>query len=243
MPTQNRLRYDWVLFDADGTLFDYDRAESVALNRAFVQIGARLGSDCLPSYRRINQALWTDLEAGRTTLAILKVRRFELLLSELGVSHSAAEFSDIYLRALADCPELIDGAAEALRALPRHCRAAIVTNGLTAVQRRRVQQSVIAPFIADLIISEEIGCAKPARQFFEIALSRIGNPPKHRILVVGDGWHSDMRGAVEFGLDACWFNPQRVPRSTDLSVTYEISSLGDLSAILATNRTCQVSSI
>ncbi len=235
--------YDWVLFDADGTLFDYDRAESLALKQAFARIGARIGPDCLPTYRRINQALWTDLEAGRTTPAILKVRRFELLLSELGMSHPAAEFSDIYLQALADCSELIEGAVEMLRALPPQCRAAIITNGLTSVQRRRVQQSAIAPLIADLIISEEIGWAKPAREFFEITLSRIGNPAKHRILVVGDSWQSDMRGAVEFGLDACWFNPHKAPRPTELPVSFEISSFGELASVLAGNRTCQIQRI
>ena len=235
--------YDWVLFDADGTLFDYDRAESLALNRAFEAIGATFRSDHLPIYRRINQALWDELEAGRTTPTVLKIRRFELLLHELGVSHSAADFSEIYLRALADCSELIEGAAETIRRLPGNCRAAIVTNGFTAVQRRRVQRSAIAPYIADIIISEEIGWAKPDREFFEMALMRIGTPPKHRVLVVGDSWQSDIRGAVGFGLDACWFNPRKAARPTELPVTYEISSLGDLAAILSANRTCQNDSI
>jgi FMN phosphatase YigB (HAD superfamily) len=32
-------RYQWLLFDADGTLFDYDRAEGIALGEVFRLIG------------------------------------------------------------------------------------------------------------------------------------------------------------------------------------------------------------
>ena len=42
MPNQSESRavasrYKWLLFDADGTLFDYDRAERVALEQALTR--------------------------------------------------------------------------------------------------------------------------------------------------------------------------------------------------------------
>jgi FMN phosphatase YigB (HAD superfamily) len=40
-------QYQWLLFDADGTLFDYDRAESAALQQVFRLIGATFD----PGYR------------------------------------------------------------------------------------------------------------------------------------------------------------------------------------------------
>jgi phosphoglycolate phosphatase-like HAD superfamily hydrolase len=33
------MKYRWLLFDADGTLFDYDRAEAMALAATFEQFG------------------------------------------------------------------------------------------------------------------------------------------------------------------------------------------------------------
>ena len=33
------MTYTWLLFDADGTLFDYDRAEATALEQAFAEVG------------------------------------------------------------------------------------------------------------------------------------------------------------------------------------------------------------
>ena len=35
----------WLRFDAEGTLFDYDRAESAALQRVFGLIGATFQTD------------------------------------------------------------------------------------------------------------------------------------------------------------------------------------------------------
>jgi len=228
----NLPRYQWLLFDADGTLFDYERAETAALGDAFRQIGADFEPGHVAIYRQINQALWQALERGHIRPDVLKVRRFELLLAAVGVKHSAADLSEIYLRSLADCSELEDGADEVLRAVQGRCRVAVVTNGLQAVQRRRVERSAIRRYIAHLIISEEIGCAKPAREYFDITFARLGHPAKNQVLMIGDNWSSDIQGAADYGLDTCWYNPRRLPRPATPAITCEIASLGDLLPLL-----------
>ncbi len=222
-------RYEWLLFDADGTLFDYERAESAALSHAFAHVGATFRPEYLARYRQINQGLWLALEKGEVTPGVLKVRRFELLLGAVGVVHSPVDFSELYLRELANCSELIDGAAEVLEILSRRHRLAIVTNGLQAVQRRRLDRSAIRGCIAELIISEEIGHAKPAGGFFDAAFARLGTPAKDRVLMVGDSWSSDIAGAAQYGLDTCWFNPARMPRPPRPEITREIACLRELS--------------
>src|ERR1700722_15662376 len=126
-------RYQWLLFDADGTLFDYDRAESVALNRAFQSIGVAFELGHLAAYRRINSALWQALEKGEVTPGVVKVRRFEQLFESIGVTHPPAAFSAHYLECLAECSELIEDAAEVLQVLQGNYRMAILTNGLQGV--------------------------------------------------------------------------------------------------------------
>lgn len=223
-----RPRYRWLLFDADGTLFDYERAEAAALGQALRQIGVAFEPGCLAAYRRINQALWQALERGEITPGALKVRRFELLLAAIGVVHPAADLSETYLRCLAACSDLMDGAEEVLRTLQGQYRLAIVTNGLQVVQRSRLARSAIRDCIAELIISEEIGAAKPAKEFFDAAFARLGLPRKHEVLMIGDNWTSDIEGAARYGLDTCWFNPARRSRPASLAVTVEIASLREL---------------
>jgi 2-haloacid dehalogenase len=220
--------YRWLLFDADGTLFDYDRAERTALEQALAQIGVSFDPGYLATYRQINQALWQRVEKGELTPGVVKVRRFELLLEAIQVEHSPAAFSASYLECLANCSELVEDAAAVLQALHRRYRIAILTNGLQVVQRGRLARSAIRHHISDIIISEEIGAAKPAKEFFDTAFARLGNPSKREVLMIGDGWASDIQGAVQYGIDACWYNPGRKPRPTKLEITREIASLREL---------------
>jgi 2-haloacid dehalogenase len=221
-------RYQWLLFDADGTLFDFERAEVAALEQAFGLIGITFDPAYLPTYQRINLALWQAVERGEIKPAIVKLRRFELLLQAIGVDRSSTELSAHYLECLAACSELIEDASEVLQALHGKYRIAILTNGLQVVQRGRLARSVIRDHIADMIISEEIGFAKPAKEFFDIAMARLGNPSVREVLMIGDSWTSDIQGAVQYGIDACWYNPAKKPRPTSLEITREIASLREL---------------
>jgi len=46
--------------------------------------------------------------------------------------------------------------------------------------------------------------------------------------MIGDGWASDIQGAIGYGIDACWYNPGRKPRPTSPEITREIASLREL---------------
>lgn len=222
------MRYQWLLFDADGTLFDYDRAEAIALREVFRLAGVVFDPGYLTIYQRINHAAWQALEKGEITLSVLKVRRFELFLHSIGSAHSPSAFGENYLDCLARCSELMADAAEVLQALSGKYRLAILTNGLQAVQRRRLAGSVIGHHFAEIIVSEEIGVAKPAREFFDITWERLGNPSRKAALMIGDGWASDMVGATQYGLDTCWYNPGRKPRPALGEITREIAALREL---------------
>jgi YjjG family noncanonical pyrimidine nucleotidase len=225
--------YRWLLFDADGTLFDYDRAERGALEQALARIDVAFDPACLATYRGINQALWQKVETGELTPGEVKVRRFDLFLEAIQVACAATAFSASYLECLADCSELVADADRVLGELHRKYRIAVLTNGLREVQRRRLARSVIRDHVSDIIISEEIGAAKPARAFFDLAFARLGHPSKREVLMIGDGWESDIRGALEYGIDACWYNPARKPRPASCEITREIASLRELTDWLA----------
>jgi 2-haloacid dehalogenase len=227
-----RKHYPWLWFDADGTLFDYDRAEKTALQRAFQSVNTPYESEYLRVYRRINQQLWQALERQEITPAILQVRRFELLQEALQLTGSPTHMSSAYLEQLALCADLIDGAEEVLRALRATCQLAIVTNGLQAVQRSRLARSRIQDYITELVISEEVGAAKPEPAFFAAAFVRAGHPAKSDVLLIGDSLSSDMQGGLDYGLDTCWYNPAGEPRPNGLPVTYEIGHLRDLLKML-----------
>jgi putative hydrolase of the HAD superfamily len=226
------MQYSWLLFDADCTLFDYEQAEAQALRETFEQSGHPYLASHLALYRPINQQLWLDLERGIVTPAALQVRRFELLLEALGIHDDAVAFGERYLQNLAGAWALMEGAEETLRTLHQTYRLVVVTNGLRDVQRPRLNASSIGKYFDDVVISEEIGVAKPSSGFFDVAFARMNHPDKRQVLLIGDSLSADIRGGIDYGLDTCWFNPQHLPRPNGLDIRYEISTLPQLIILL-----------
>jgi len=223
-----KKQYPWLWFDADGTLFDYNRAEATAIRKAFELLRLQFADEYLDVYREINQGLWQALERHEIKPDVLRVRRFELLLEALKLTGSPDEMSTVYVEQLGLCTELMDGAYEVLQTLHGRCQIAIITNGLQTVQRSRLERSTIRGFVDELIISEEIGAAKPHAAYFDAAFAQTGHPRKSDVLIVGDSLTSDIQGGVDYGIDTCWYNPAGEPKPEGLPITYEIGYLREL---------------
>ena len=226
-------RYHTLLFDADGTLFDYDRAETWALSETFAQYGQAFKPDYSDRYRRVNGPLWDALEQGNVTQDRLKVLRFELLFDQLGLAVDPAAFSDAYSRQLGKATFLVDGAENLVAQLSGDYRLFIITNGLTDVQRPRFAASAVGDYFVDWIISEEVGFAKPDPRIFDVAFERMGRPAKEGVLIIGDSLSSDIAGGIAYGIDTCWFNPTDREADPTMPITYEIRDLAELRTILA----------
>ena len=227
-----KKHYPWLWFDADGTLFDYNRAEATALKQTFHSLSLPFEEEYLGIYQQINQGLWQALERQEITQAALRYRRFELLMEAIQMTGSPEQMSSAYVEQLGICADLIDGAYEVLQSLYGKSQIAIVTNGLQAVQRSRLAHSRIREFITELIISEEIGAAKPQAAFFDAAFARTGHPQKSDVLIIGDSLTSDIQGGVDYGIDTCWYNPAEETKPDGLKITYEIVDLSELLEIL-----------
>lgn len=223
-----KKHYPWLWFDADGTLFDYNRAEATAFRKAFDLLQFQFDDSYLDAYQQINRELWKALERHEITPAVLRVRRFELLLKALQLAGSADDLNVAYVEQLGLCTDLMEGAYEVLQTLHSRCHIAIVTNGLEAVQRSRLMRSTIYPFVSELIISEEVGAAKPHPAYFDAAFARTGRPPKQDVLIIGDSLSSDIGGGVDYGIDTCWYNPTGQSGPAGLPVTYQITHLREL---------------
>jgi 2-haloacid dehalogenase len=225
------MKYSWLLFDADDTLFDYPKAEAKALQWTFEQVGLPFQAYILPVYHKYNSQVWRELEQGQVTPLELRTKRFRLLFDDLGYNTDPQVFSSLYLKNLARGTDLIDGAAEILQQFSGKVHIGLVTNGLADVQRPRLESSSIRPYIEAIFISEELGTAKPSEAYFDLVFRSIGNPPKEDVLMIGDSLTSDMLGGVQYGLHTCWYNP--AGKITDLPVTYQIQRLSELVQVLS----------
>ncbi|MDU4473405.1 MAG: HAD hydrolase-like protein, partial [Clostridium perfringens] len=55
---------------------------------------------------------------------------------------------------------------------------------------------------------------------------------KSKVLMVGDSLTSDIQGGINFGIDTCWYNPNKIKNETSIKPTYEISSFDELKSLL-----------
>jgi len=225
------LKYTWLLFDADDTLFDFPQAEANALRWTLEQSNLPFRPEFFGIYSRYNQQVWKEFERGEVTSLELRVKRFRLFFEEVGLAGDPEAVSPFYLQNLALGADLLPGAEEVIRAVQKgRFHLALVTNGLKDVQRPRLERSALRDSFEHVFISEEIGAAKPSRDYFEAVFRGIGGPPKESVLLIGDSLTSDMRGGVDYGIDTCWYNPSG--KTTDLPVTYQIDRLVELVALL-----------
>jgi YjjG family noncanonical pyrimidine nucleotidase len=225
-------QYDDILFDADNTLFDFDSAETEALERALAAFGLPHGQAVRDSYHRINQHLWKRLEKKEVTAERLQTERFRKLLEQIGARADASAINEQYKRALSECARLVNGADELCRLLSRDCRLSIVTNGIAQTQHRRFERSAIRADFSALFISGEIGFQKPQVQFFDAVFSQLGIRDKRRVLMVGDSLSADIRGGNRAGIDTCWYNPHGLKNSGTAKPTVEIHDLRDIPSIV-----------
>lgn len=230
------MKYKWLLLDADNTLFDYDRAEAAALQKAFEQFGYEFQPEYASAYRRINHEIWLQFEQGKISQNRLRARRFELLFEAMRIESDPVKFSATYIQNLAEGAYLINGAEKVVKSLVGQVGLVLITNGLKEVQRSRLAKSAIGDCFSDVVISDEIGAAKPDRRIFQVAFECMGNPKKGDVLIIGDSLTSDIKGGNEYGIDTCWFNPAQMACDQDIEIQYEIRRLDELWAIVGADQ-------
>ena len=188
--------YDYILFDADNTLFDFDKAQFFGFNAVLRYYNCTFSEDIYENYEAINHDLWTQFEQGKISKDILQEKRFFDFFYRLGMSVDGAEANLIYQTELSKQSWLVPHAKEICRELFPIASLAIVTNGVGKTQSLRILNSEIGKYITFSIISENVGYAKPDVKFFEEVFRIIGCGHNRNILIVGDSIASDIQGEL-----------------------------------------------
>lgn len=199
--------FDWILFDADNTLLDFHAAEAASLQSTLAAEGVAWSDALYLLYREINHRAWRDFEEGKLPKSRLRLIRFERLFEELGMRADLEACSRNYLGHLSRSRHVYAGVNELLAQLARTHRLGLITNGLKEVQRPRLRATGLDEVFPVIVVSDEIGHAKPHAAFFDHAFAEMGRPDPARVLVVGDNINADIRGGRDYGCRTCWINP------------------------------------
>lgn len=224
------MGYKYLLIDNDNTLMDFNAAEKAALRDTLVACGLPTDEETLATYHRINDGLWKALERGETTQARLKVERFELLLAALGRTEPSAQaLCDMYTEQLGCHAELLPGAMALMEALCGKVKIALVSNGVSRIQRGRLNRCPFTPMLDAVVISEEVGVRKPDPAMLFVAMEALGCTDIRQAVMMGDSLTADIAAANNAGMDAIFYDRKGVGSD---KATYVIRQLHEAESII-----------
>ena len=201
------MRYQYLLIDNDNTIMDFNAAEAKALIDVLQNHGLPTDDATVHTYHEINDALWKALERGETTQPKLKVERFRQLLTVLNRHDVDAEvIAAEYAAGLGNHADLLPGAAEFIHAVHGRMKIALVSNGVSAIQRGRLAKCPLTPLFDAIVISEEVGAAKPDPKLLYVAMDMLGCTDKAQAVMMGDSATADIPAAVNAGVDSIFFS-------------------------------------
>ncbi len=200
-------RITHLLLDLDGTVLDFAESQRHALRDTVVDLGVAWDEQHAVVYSDINVELWESYERREIAAGDLRVTRWRRFLDTIEVTADPDEVGAAYLRRFAAGGHLLDGAAEAVEKLAERYTLVAITNGFGDVQHQRLARAELDPHLAGVVVSDEVGVAKPHAAIFDAAFELAGNPPREHVAIVGDSLTSDMAGGRQYGIMTVWINP------------------------------------
>jgi len=206
----NRIQH--IFFDLDHTLWDFDKNSEMAFDTIFKQHYPGIAtSHFIEKYAPINQACWKLYQYDKITHEELRYKRLKDSFDALGyvISDVAIhQMADDYIAFLPDNNHLFDGAIEILEYLKTKYQLHIITNGFANVQYKKIANSKIDTYFKTITNSEMAGVKKPNPIIFQHALD-LAQAKKEHSIMIGDCLEADVQGALDFGIDAIFFNPNK----------------------------------
>lgn len=227
-----------VIFDLDGTLYDYDTLDKEAFGRVQDLVLEQLGvseEQSEEAFRRARQA--TKKNLGETATSHSRMLYFQKTLEYLDIRplYLALEMYEVYWGVFLEKMTLYPGVEKLLDALhEKYVRVAICTDLLAHIQHRKLKALKLTDDVDCLVTSEEAGAEKPSAKIFELCLEKLRLYPKE-VCFVGDNFEKDVKGAAAAGMRAIWFNPEKAaPPAGSEDIEFETAaSHEELYALLA----------
>ncbi|MGN8071361.1 YjjG family noncanonical pyrimidine nucleotidase [Mucilaginibacter sp. 22184] len=229
-------KYKHIFFDLDHTIWDFDKNAEETLNELFIlhrlqEIGLSSADLFIETYTRNNHELWAQYHVGAITRDELREARFKRTFIQLGLHPDLipADFEDAYVRLCPTKTNLFPHAHETLRYLQGKYTLHLISNGFKESQKLKIAGTNLGQYFQHIIVSEDVGVNKPDKAIFEYAVNLAGTSRQESVMI-GDSLEADVYGALNYGMDAIFFNPFSAPKPVDVPV--QITHLKELITLL-----------
>lgn len=226
-----------IFFDLDHTIWDFDKNAEETLHELyfkfnFDQLFQQKNADrFIEVYTINNHRVWDLYHHGKIDKPTLRRMRFADTFTELGVDPQLfpTSFEEEYLLICPTKKNLFPNAIETLNYLKEKYNLHLISNGFKEACQSKLAHSNLEPYFKTIVISEIFGINKPDPRIFEYALDNGGAQKEHSIMI-GDNIDADVRGALNVGMDAIYFNPIGANKPNDIN--HMIVDLKELQQLL-----------
>ena len=227
-------KYTTILWDLDQTILDFDKSMDYALRTSFEKLGLTITDEIVARYAAINDSYWKRLELGEVTKEEVLIGRFRTLFEELKITqYQAEDIAGIYQDQLGSVAFFLENADKVvIRLKAEGYRQYVLTNGVNRTQAHKMKISGLDQLTDGVFASELIGYPKPMKEYYDACFAQLEGISREECLIIGDSLTSDIKGANNAGIAACWYNPHGIENTLDVTVDYEIKHLEEIYEIL-----------
>jgi putative hydrolase of the HAD superfamily len=192
-------------------------------------------ADFLRVWRNTADQYLDQYHQGRMTFEEQRVRRVMDLHANYGKTlslESARQLNEKYVAYYEKEWRPYPDALPALEALKLKFRLGAISNGDGVRQRGKIKSCGLEPYFESVVISGEVGVAKPDKGIFEISRKAFGLAPEE-LAYVGDRVEIDVLGARNAGWKGIWIDRKGMPPGMPGGDPETVSSLSELLAKLS----------
>ena len=204
--------YNGLIFDLDGTLYNYNKCHETALRYGllFLLQHCNHNYDFIhKTYSEISNKLKNEL--GMTASGHNKSIYFKHLLEELNLSYTLlTDMISLYWDSFYKTMECFEGVKEFIlwnKTMGK--KIGILTDYETEYQIMKLKQLGLLEYIDVIVTSEEVGIEKPSQQMFQTILRKM-NLTASEVIMIGDNYEKDIQGAINLNIFSYWFNVNHI---------------------------------
>lgn len=227
------MKIKGILLDIDNTLYDYKKTHRIALGsvrelfrKKYRLYGLKAFDNLYKNARRQVHKKLSKTAASHNRLLYFQ-RIFE------GLNENALKYSlkasNVYWDTFLENLDVYDGVYDFLELIKD--KSVCLVSDLTAdIQHRKIQKLRLYDYADYVVTSEEVGKEKPHPAIFRNALKKLKLKPSE-VLMIGDSYECDIRGALRLGIRSLWLNRDDEVRPPNARVT-EFKNFNQLIKIL-----------
>jgi putative hydrolase of the HAD superfamily len=222
-----------VFFDLDDTLLDHSAAAKAGATKVYETYRSSFKEDLEDFLLRWETVSEKYFQSNSPFLRLTTEERRRGRVREI-FSHPLSEIEadarfQVYLDTYESRWELFTDSLPCLRSLKGRSLG-LITNGEKEQHRSKIRKTNLGSYFSTVIISGEVGCAKPEQAIFELAAKQAGVPLADCVYV-GDRLETDARSSQKAGMKGIWLDRKNRGAESGLEVPV-IQSLMELPGLL-----------